>query len=264
MPLHAAMGVAGAAGQRLRTLGVTSGADLEAFGKLMEVRGGIDRGQAIIGKTGMARHYAVLLEGVACFSTPHGDGGRQIYAFHYPGDFLGLHGFLFPQSVELGEVHALTGCSIGTIDRDALEQALQRHPALGRALWRAAMMEASACRQRFVLTRQPALQRVAHLLCEQLIRLGIHKGVIPINQVDVADAGGLSAVHTNRVFQELRQLGVLSKQRVIEVVNRERLQELAAFDGRYLDMGELLSRWDVRIDDRPARPRPPSRGRSPD
>ena len=37
-------------------------------------------------------------------------------------------------------------------------------------------------------------------------------------------------MHTNRIFQELRQLGVLSTQPLIEVVNKERLQELAAFD----------------------------------
>ena len=55
-------------------------------------------------------------------------------------------------------------------------------------------------------------------------------------------------MHINRVFQELRQLGVLSKQRLIEVVNQERLQELAGFDAGYLDPGESLSRWDLRID----------------
>jgi CRP-like cAMP-binding protein len=215
----------------------------------MKVRAGIDRGQTIVGRTGLTKHFAVLLEGVACFSTQHEDGGRQIYAFHYPGDFLGLHSFLFPRSAELSEVQALTSCSIGTIDSNVLEQELQYHPALGRALWRAAVTEASIFRQRLVTTRRPALQRVAHLLCEQLTRLGIDEGVIPLTQIDVADAAGLSVVHINRICQELRQLGVLSKQRLIEVVDTERLQELAAFDGRYLDLSGSLSRWDLHIDD---------------
>jgi CRP-like cAMP-binding protein len=135
------------------------------------------------------------------------------------------------------------------IDRDALEQAIHRYPALGRALWRAALSEASIFRQHLVVTRRPALQRVAHLLCEQMARLGIDEGVIPLSQIDVADAAGLSVVHTNRIFQELRQLGMLSGQRAIEVVNKERLQKLAAFDGRYLDSSESLSRWDLRIED---------------
>jgi CRP-like cAMP-binding protein len=126
---------------------------------------------------------------------------------------------------------------------------MQRHPVLGQALWRAAMIEASIFRQRLVMARWPALQRVAHLLCEQLFRRGPQNPVIPLSQIDVADTVGLSVVHTNRIFQELRQLGVLSKRRLIEVVNTERLQELAAFDGRYLDLSASLSRWDLRIDD---------------
>ena len=249
MQQHAAMGVVGRAGQRLRTLGVTAGADFEAFSKLMTVRGGIDRGQTIVGRTGLVKHFTVLLEGVACFSTQHDDGGRQIHAFYHPGDFLGLHDSLFPRSAEFSEVQASTPCSVGTIDRDALEREIEHHPALGRALWQAAMTEASILRQRLVVTRRPALQRVAHLLCEQLARLEIDEGVIPLSQIDIADATGLSVVHTNRIFQELRQLGLLSKQRVVEVVDKERLQELAAFDGSYLNLGESLFRWDLRIDD---------------
>ena len=56
-------------------------------------------------------------------------------------------------------------------------------------------------------------------------------------------------VHTNRIFQELRLLSMLSEQRAIEVVDKERLQELVAFDGRYLGSSESLFRWDLHIDD---------------
>jgi AraC-like DNA-binding protein len=108
------------------------------------------------------------------------------------------------------------------------------------------MTEASTCRQRLLLTRQPALQRVAHLLCEQLTRLGGNERVIPLTQIDVADAVGLSVVHTNRIFQELRELGVLSERRCI--VAEKRLQEIAAFDAGYLDLSVSLSRWDLRME----------------
>jgi len=98
--------------------------------------------------------------------------------------------------------------------------------------------------------RRRALQQVAHVLSEQLARratLGIDNGVIPLSQIEVADAVGLSVVHSNRIFQYLRELGVLSKKRqVVEVVNKKRPQELAVFDGRYLNAGEPLSRGDVR------------------
>jgi CRP-like cAMP-binding protein len=249
MQRHAVTEIVRPPGQRFTTSDVTNGGNLNPFGKLVKARRVVDRGQTIVGESGRVKHFAVLLGGVACFSTQHNDGARQIHSFHYSGDFLGLQDFLFPQSADFGEVQALSLCSIGTIDRDELEREIQRRPALGQALWRAAMTEASIVRQHLVITRRPALQRVAHLLCEQMARLEIDEGVIPLNQTDIADAAGLSAVHTNRVFQDLRQLGMLSKQRLIEVVDKARLQEVAAFDGRYLDLSQSLSRWDLRIDD---------------
>jgi CRP-like cAMP-binding protein len=244
----AAAGAVRPVGQRLQALGIASTQDLDALFELVKVRDGIGRGETVIGTMQPVTHFTLLLEGVACSFTRHEDGGRQIHAFHYPGDFLALHSFLFPRSTELIEVQALTKCSAGTIDNNTLDQAVQRHPTLGQALWRAAMFEAGVSRQRLVTMRWPALQRVAHLLCEQLARLGIANGSIPLSQIEIADAAGLSVVHTNRIFQDLRKLGALSEGRLVEVADRERLHKLAAFDGRYLDVGESLSRWSVRIE----------------
>lgn len=227
---------------------VASNADPDPLWNLVKVRAEVRRGETIASTMHSDRHFTVLLDGLACMTTRHEDGARQIYAFHHPGDFLALHGFLNPSSTELIEVEALSNCTIGTLDRAVLEQTTQRHPELGQALWRAAMIEASIFRQRLVMARWPAQQRVAHLLCEQLSRLGPENSVIPLSQIDVADTVGLSVVHTNRILQELRKLGVLSEKRCIEVVNKERLQELAAFDGRYLDPSESPSRWDLRFE----------------
>jgi hypothetical protein len=71
--------------------------------------------------------------------------------------------------------------------------------------------------------------------------------------MDLADAAGLSIVHINRTFQELRRLNILSKEgRAITVVDRERLAALASFDGNYLNMPQLLSHWQVKIESAPA------------
>ena len=115
------------------------------------------------------------------------------------------------------------------------------------------MLEASIFRKRLLnVGRQPALQRVAHLLCEQLARreaVGLNSATIPLTQMDLADAAGLSIVHINRTFQELRRLNILSKEgRAIKVVDRERLAGLASFDGNYLNMPQLLSHWQVKIE----------------
>jgi CRP-like cAMP-binding protein len=180
------------------------------------------------------------------------DGNRQIYAFQYPGDICDLHRHVLPQASSEVAVAAATVCSIGTIDHDELDQLITKYPSLGRALWRATVLEASVFQKRLLhVGRQPALWRVAHLLCEQLARqaaVGIDTHDIPLSQIDVADATGLSIVHVNRIFKELQERGFLSKHgRTMKVTNRERLARFAEFDGGYLNMPRLLSRWQLEI-----------------
>src|SRR5262245_39531740 len=236
--------------RKLRNLGdAQSDAELEAVLKRIKVRARASRGEDIIGPGNASRHFTVLLDGVACSYERLKDGNRQIYAFRYPGDFCDLSRHVLPESNNEVAVAALTDCSIGTIEHEDLEQLIAQYPSLGLALWRANMLEASILPN---LGRQPALQRVAHLLCEQLARreaVGINSATIPLTQVDLADAVGLSIVHINRTVQELRRLGILSaKGPAIEVVNRAGLVALANFDGQYLNLPQVLSHWQVIID----------------
>jgi Crp-like helix-turn-helix domain len=89
----------------------------------------------------------------------------------------------------------------------------------------------------------------------RLEAIGINGAVIPMTQVDLADAANLSAVHMNRMVKDLRELGVLSKnRRGTEVVHREGLVDIAKFDSRYLNILQLL------IPRQPRSLRPPSDG----
>jgi CRP-like cAMP-binding protein len=191
------------------------------------------------------------------------DGNRQIYAFQYAGDFCDLNQHVLPETNSEVAVAAMTDCSIGTIEHKDLEQLIAQCPTLGLALWRVSMLEASIFRKRLLnVGRQPALQRVAHLLCEQLARreaVGINSATIPLTQMDLADAAGLSIVHVNRTFQELRRLNILAKGRTIAVLDRERLACLAGFDGNYLNMPQLLSNWLVKIESNSTPTKTPSR-----
>ena len=239
--------------QKLRSLGVDSDTELDAVLNRIKVRAGTRRGEDIIAPGRSPGHSTVLLDGVACLYERLQDGNRQIYAFQYPGDFCDLHQHVLPETNNEVAVAAIADCSIGIIDHKDLEQLIAQYPSLGLALWRASMLEASIFRKRLLnVGRQPALQRVAHLLCEQLARreaVGLNSATIPLTQMDLADAAGLSIVHINRTFQELRRLNILSKEgRAIKVVDRERLAGLASFDGNYLNMPQLLSHWQVRIE----------------
>jgi len=246
-------GVLGAFIAKLRNLGLDDAKELQPLLGLVKVKRGIIRGEDILSPYSSSKHLTVLLTGIACLYKRLEDGSRQICTFQYSGDFCDLHRHVLRNPDPGLAVGALSDCSVGTICYKDLDRALEQHPKLSLALWRSTMLEASIFRERLLhLSRRPALERVAHLLCEQLARrdaADISDAIIPLTQIDLADAAGLSVVHVNRTFQELRKLGVLSENgRAIEVVNRKELVDVAKFDPRYLDMPKLLFQWQVHIE----------------
>jgi len=238
---------------KFRRLGLGSETDLRTVLSLIKIRKAVSQGEKIADMRRPAGRLTVLLVGMACLHEGLEDGSRRIYNFQYSGDFCDLHRYLRPQMDRTATVTALTDCAIGTIRYEDMDQMLSQRPKLGLAFWRASMLEASIIRERVVNTsRQAALPRIAGIICDHLARLeaiNIKRAAIPLTQVHLADAGGLSVGHVNRVVRDLRELGALSKKtRTIEVASRERLAELANFDGRYLNMRSLLSGWKIDIE----------------
>src|SRR5262245_26755792 len=255
--------------RNLRYLGgAQSDEESEALVKRIKVKARSSRGEDIVGPSDASRCITMLLNGVACSYERLTNGNRQIYAFQYSGDFCDLSRHILPESNNEVAVAALTDCAIGIIEHRDLEQLIAQYPSLGLVLWRATMLEASIFRKRLLnVGRQPALQRVAHLLCEQLARreaVGINSTTIPLTQLDLADAAGLSIVHVNRTVKELRRLGILSARGpAIEIVNRAGLVALANFDGQYLNLPQVLSHWQIIIDGDPMARVPLAEMRSP-
>jgi CRP-like cAMP-binding protein len=229
-------------------------AELNVLVQFLKHKPRVLTGVDIIGMAQSPRHSTLLLAGVACSYKRLPDGTRQIYSFQYPGDFCDLYRYVLPERDEAIAVQALTDCLVAIIDYADIERLLTQHPGLALALWRTTMLEGAILRERLSNARRgSALQKVANLLCEQLARreaIGITSSVVPITQVDVADAAALSIVHVNRTVQTLRGMNVLSKaSHAIEVVDRKALARIAGFDGHYLNMPQLLSKWAVRIEE---------------
>jgi CRP-like cAMP-binding protein len=221
---------------KLKSLGAQAD-DLDILLQAVKRRILVAANADVIREPGGARQLTVLLSGTTCSYKRKNDGGRSILSFQHAGDFCDLYRYVLPDlDHEIG-VQALTDCTIAVIDYRDMDGLLAR-PTLAFALWRASILETAVYRERLSSTgRGTALERVAHLLCEQLARreaVGIHGPRLPFSQIDVADAAGLSVVHVNRTIQTLRSLGVLSKGNHIEVIDRERLEQLAKFDGLYL------------------------------
>jgi CRP-like cAMP-binding protein len=223
---------------KLRSLGLKGDTELNAVLSLFKATRVAERGDDLVRMGRSEKMLTVILSGVACRYRIMDSGRRQIIMFHYPGDFCDYHHYVVPQVDD--PVAAITDCLVGIIAHDDLERLFEQRPAVAAAFWRATVLEARIFLERtFNGAQRPAVERIANVLCEQVVLLeasGMTTDMIPLTQIELADAAGLSVVHVNRIIQDLRELGALSKNgHNLRVANRERLMQVARFDGTYLD-----------------------------
>lgn len=184
----------------------------------------------------------LLLEGWAGRYVTLADGRRQIVALHMPGDFVDLHSF--PLQIMDHSVTTFTPCRIALAPHDRLRAVTARHPHLARLLWLSTLIDAAILRQWLVGSgKRSTLEQTAHLFCELFVRLQLtgrtdgQAFLFPLSQAELADCLGVSAVHANRVLQELRASAVLAwRGRHVEILDWGRLQTLAEFDPVYLNL----------------------------
>jgi CRP-like cAMP-binding protein len=187
-------------------------------------------------------HSILLFEGFTCRAVVLSGGQRQITSIHIPGDFVDLHGFLL--KVMDHSVTSLTACRIGLVPHATLREISEKHPHLTRLLWLGTLIDAAIHRRWITsLGRQSALAHIAHLLCEMFLRqkeAGITDGPVfrvPMTQVRLADALGLSTVHTNRVVREVRATGFVEWDgETATMKDFNGLAKLADFDPVYLSL----------------------------
>lgn len=141
------------------------------------------------------------------------DGRRQILNFLLPGDLVGLQQEF--DCVSLHGVEALTDCSLCVFPTDSLWAVFREHPRLGYDItWLAAHEESHVDDNLLSTGRRNATERVAMLLVHlyrRMERLGLVEDgsvAFPLNQQHIADALGLSLVHTNKTLRRLSALGL--------------------------------------------------------
>lgn len=187
----------------------------------------------------------LLIEGIVCRYKDLSNGERQIQEIHIAGDFVDLHGFLLKRLDH--NIATITPCRIGLVPHVALKHITERHAHLARLLWFSTVLDASIQRETIVsIGRRPALSRIAHLLCELAVRLGVVQLAdrggfdLPMTQTDLADATGLTPVHVNRMLKQLRDQNILTfRQGRVDIHDWDRLADAAEFDGVYLHLEQL-------------------------
>jgi CRP-like cAMP-binding protein len=172
-----------------------------------------------------------------------------------PGDFVDLP-HLFLGIADQG-VHAMTNLIAASIEAEPLRRLAFDHPAVARALWVEASIDAAIDREWIVnVGRREAIVRVAHLLCEfalRTVRAGLSGGdsfELPMTQEQIGDACGLTAVHVNRVLRSLAEQGLVTRDgRFYGSTDWKRLEDFADFSPLYLHLNaaepaaEQRSRW---------------------
>jgi CRP-like cAMP-binding protein len=200
----------------------------------------IERQAKLINEGDQAKRCFVILDGwVDCYKQLP-DGRRQVINFMIAGDFLGLRSLLLQVSDHT--VTALTNLRVSIFSADELRAILSDHPRIATAIfWALSRDEAIVVEHLVNLGRRNALERLAHFIIElgerlKLVGLAADDGFYcPLRQEDFADVLGLTAIHVNRCFRELRErrLATLVR-RNIRIDDRAGLVGLAQFSGDYL------------------------------
>ncbi|MDE2064429.1 MAG: Crp/Fnr family transcriptional regulator [Bradyrhizobium sp.] len=165
---------------------------------------------------------------------------NQITSFYVPGDMPDLHVLHLP--VMDRELCSVGSSTIASIPHTYLKTLLAGSAGLTNAFWRETLIQSEIHRQWVDnLGSRQALPRVAHVFCEIAARLesvGLYKQKsfdAPFTQETIAEACGISLVHTNRTIQEMRRQSLIEWEgKTIEILRRDQLETLAEFSPSYL------------------------------
>jgi len=167
-----------------------------------------DAGTTIFLEGNSSAHLYTVLSGWVFRYKLLQDGRRQILNFGLPGDFFGLQTSIFGEMDH--SVEALTDVVLCVFPREKVWQLYEKYPELGFDLtWLAAREQYILDETLLTVGRRTALERVASVLLHVFMRLdqlGLVRGRtmdVPFTQQQLADALGLSHVHTNKTIKQL-------------------------------------------------------------
>ena len=198
--------------------------------------------QDIVRDGDRASQCCVVLGGWLCRYKIVGDGNRQIFSFHIAGDTPDLQSLHVPLMDH--SLATMTAATVAFIPHEALHDLTARFPSIAAKFWRDTLIDAAIFREWLIsMGRRDAYGHLAHLFCELYLKqeavglAGNHRCPMPIKQIDLADATGLSNVHVNRVLKEMRGNGMITLHSNTLVVEAwEELIRAAEFDPTYLHL----------------------------
>lgn len=173
-------------------------------------------------------------------------GSRQIIHILLPGDIVTPDVFVLRRSDH--EISTLSEANVRLISPRAVQDAFQKSARIAAAFWWAAALEDAVAREQILrLGRRSAIERVPHLFLELHRRLLlVHQAteenfLLPITQLDIADALGLSSVHVSRTLRKLVHEKLIHYDgTLIGIPSVEALASFCDFDTRYFHLDSTI------------------------
>jgi CRP-like cAMP-binding protein len=200
----------------------------------------ISRGQDIASEGSTPNYTTVMLSGTACRYKILARGNRHILTFQYPGDMTDLYSYVMKRLDHA--VGALSDCSVAHIPHAKVAELCAKYPNLAYTFWRDTVVDTAILHSWALGEGRKTLERVAHMLCEIFVRFEA-VGLADLNQPlpftatqqDLADALGLSLVHTNKTIATLKSRKLIGRTgSKLQILDWEQLKAAANFDAEYL------------------------------
>lgn len=206
----------------------------------------VERGATVLKEGESSAELYTVLSGQGIRYMTLENGRRQVINFLFPGDLAGLQGGLTGEMSH--SVEASSPMVLCVFDRARLWELFRNQPERSYDLtWISAVQEHFLGETIASLGQRDALQRVAWALLrmhERLSALGLLEAgsvPLPFRQQDLADALGLSLVHTNKTIGKLRDAGLANwAEGRLTVADRRQLARLALVDLERVEVRPLM------------------------
>lgn len=193
----------------------------------------VEKGTPILMEGSNAPQLFTALSGMGIRDTLLENGERQVLSFVFPGDFVGL------QAAVLGQmghsVEARTDMRLCVFDRSEFWTFFKNHPSRAFDItWLAAVEEHFLGETLSTVGQRTAMEAISWALFKVFQRgkalnmVRNNQMEFPFTQRDMADALGLSLVHTNKTLAKLKDRQVASwTDGMLQVNDTEKLAEIA-------------------------------------
>ena len=206
----------------------------------------VDRNTHVLHEGQRAATLFTVLSGIGTRSVLLEDGRRQVINFVFPGDFIGLQASLMGEMKHT--VTSSTSMVLCSFDRGRLWEMFRDQAERAYDLtWIAAVEEHFLGETIATLGQRTATERLAWAFLRIWRRLSavglLRDGSVPLpfRQQDMADALGLSLVHTNKTVARLREQGhALWQAGRLSIPSAKKLAEIAGVSDEYAETRPIL------------------------